>query len=48
MEALKYPALFEPFSIGSCEVKNRIVMSAMDTKHEKRIISGLTRPSTIT
>lgn len=35
MEALKYPALFEPFSIGSCEVKNRIVMSAMDTKHEE-------------
>lgn len=34
MSEMKYPALFEPFKIGSCEVKNRIVMSAMDTKHE--------------
>lgn len=30
-----YPALFRPFNIGKCEVKNRVVMSAMDTKHEE-------------
>ena len=26
---LKYPKLFEPFSIGKVEIKNRIVLSAM-------------------
>lgn len=30
-----YPKLFEPFSIGSLEIKNRIVMSPMDTKRDK-------------
>jgi 2-enoate reductase len=34
MENLKYPELFKPFDIGSCHVKNRVVMTAMDTKHE--------------
>ncbi len=34
MENLKYPELFKPFDIGSCHVKNRMVMTAMDTKHE--------------
>lgn len=27
--ALKYPELFKPFKIGKCEIKNRIVMTAM-------------------
>lgn len=27
--SLKYPALFNPFSIGKCKIKNRIVMSPM-------------------
>lgn len=34
MESKKYSALFQPFYIGSCKVKNRVVMTAMDTKHE--------------
>lgn len=34
MKNIKYPELFKPFKIGSCEMKNRIVMAPMDTKHE--------------
>lgn len=31
----KYQELFKPFNIGSCQIKNRVVMTAMDTKHEE-------------
>lgn len=34
MSELKYPALFEPFRIGSVEIRNRIVMAPMDPKHD--------------
>ncbi len=35
MAELKYPELFKPLKIGSLELKNRIVMSPMDTKHQE-------------
>lgn len=35
MSEMRYPALFEPFKIGNLEIKNRIVMAPMDTKHDK-------------
>lgn len=34
MTELKYPELFQPFKIGNLEIKNRIVMTPMDTKHD--------------
>ena len=33
---MNYDSLFTPFSIGKCEIKNRIVMSAMGTLMSNR------------
>jgi 2-enoate reductase len=35
MAEMKYPELFKPLKIGTLELKNRIVMSPMDTKHQE-------------